>query len=150
MIIFELYNQRRTIQFATEETANSYLDRVQAKGDLLTGQEKIDYLAANILELRTIEVEDPIVVTNPDWQSFLDANDTLDKGGNGVFQQMLAIDKYTALDVYQLILRFPDRESKEVRTINFLYQGLAAGLSAEYLNLLKATIVDNHIPIVID
>jgi hypothetical protein len=153
MIIFELYNQRQVIQFPTEEIANSYLgthnDRVQTEADLLTGQEKTDYLEANILELRSVEVEEIAPQPTPDWQGFLNAND-VPPIGNGIFEELLAINLSLALDIYQLLLRLKDNQAiLEIRTVNYLYGLLTPALPPDRLQLLKDTIVDNNIPIVI-
>lgn len=87
--------------------------------------------------------------TFPNWQGFLDSNDTIVRGGNGVFDALLATDYAVAMDAYQLILRLKDGAggALEIRTLQMLLNLLTPSLTSTQLQQLKDSVASNFIPV---
>jgi hypothetical protein len=83
------------------------------------------------------------------WQSFINACDVPEVGGNGVFAALLGINYAIAMDSYQLMLRFVSGQAGalELRTLNYLYGLLTPALAPATLTALQTAIANNNIPL---
>jgi hypothetical protein len=123
----------------TLEDVNSYQEPTKS----------IVLAAIDRLEFRIIE--DSIPLETIDWQGFLNSCDLPEKGGNGVFNELLKINFSLAMDAYFLTLRFKSglAGEEELRTLSFIYSQFIPALSPTVTDSLRAAIEANNIPLAI-
>jgi hypothetical protein len=165
--IIELYNLSETIQFRAEQDAITYLestnDRTIGLANQLEDEERSSYLAAHILLLRRINIEEPEFITAPDYQRFMDELD-LPPIGNGLYAELISDRRY-AIYGQELALTVAQQaegiyslcrsaltlalNEKDIRNLQFRLDSIYYLMGEEQKARMRAAIANSNIPVTV-